>query len=100
VQFCLKARAAGHQVVFVPEAQAWHKVGVSARKMHLTYTNLPAYFHLIRECLPRYVFAYQVALLPILCSRWALLYLLRSRDPKALRSFAAQVFRTRSKNTG
>ncbi len=87
IQFCLKASAAGYGILFAPSARAWHKVGASARKLHINSTNPSAYYELIGECFPRHVYAYHLSLFPLLLCKWALLYALRSRDRAALRRF-------------
>ena len=87
IQFCLKASAAGYGILFAPSARAWHKVGASARKLHINCTNPSAYYELIRECFPRHVYVYHLSLFPLLLCKWALLYVLHSRDRQSLRRF-------------
>ena len=87
IQFCLRASAAGYGVLFAPSARAWHKVGASASKLHINSTNPSAYYELVRECFPRHVYVYHLSLFPLLLCKWALLYVLRSRDREALRRF-------------
>ncbi|MBN1855932.1 MAG: glycosyltransferase family 2 protein [Dehalococcoidia bacterium] len=87
IEFCLKATATGHMVTYAPRARAWHEVGASARKLSITYTDPGAYFYLIRQTFPRYVYMYHLALFPLLLARWTVLYIARSRDRNALRRF-------------
>ena len=87
IEFCLKASAAGYGILFAPSARIWHKVGASAKKLHITCTNPSAYYELIRECFPRHVYVYHLSLFPLLLCKWAFLYLLRSRDHEALHRF-------------
>ncbi len=88
MEFCRRATSAGLKVVFAPGARSWHKVGVSARKAHITYTNPAAYYEFIRGSFPRHVYVWQRCLFPLLLLKWGLLYLARSRDLKALVGFA------------
>ena len=87
VEYCLKARMHGFKIVYVPTARAWHKVGASAKKFHITYADPSAYYYLIRQCFPLYVYIYHLLLSPVLLCRWALLYLIRHRDRHTLRRF-------------
>lgn len=87
IEFCLKATTAGHVVMYAPHARAWHEVGASARKLNITYTDPGAYFYLIRQTFPAYIYIYHLALFPLLLARWTVLYVTRSRDPGALRRF-------------
>ncbi len=88
IEFCLKAAAAGHRIVYAPQARAWHKVGASARKLNITYADPAAYYYLIRQTFPTHVYLYHLSLFPLLLARWAVLYVTRSRDRGALRRFA------------
>lgn len=87
IEYCLKARKHGFKIVYVPTAKAWHKVGVSARKLHITYADPSSYYYLIKQSFPLYVYIYHLLLLPALLFRWALLYLIRHRDRHTLRRF-------------
>jgi len=91
MEFCRRATAAGYGILFAPRARSWHKVGVSAEKAHIKYTNPAAYYEFIRNCFPAHVYAFHICLLPSLLIKWGLLYLLRSRDSRALRDFARQL---------
>jgi len=93
VDFCLKIRRLGFKIFYVPTAKAWHKVGASARKAHVTYADPASYYYLIRQNFPLYVYVYHLLMLPALLSQWAVLYLLRHRDRKALRTFFADFAR-------
>ncbi len=87
IELCLKAGAAGHRIVYEPRAQAWHKVGASAKKVGITYADPAAYFYLIRQTFPSHVYVYHLALFPLLLVRWGLLYVATSRDRSQLRRF-------------
>lgn len=87
IEYCLKARRIGFKVFYVPTARAWHKVGVSAKKFHITYADPSAYYYLIKQCFPLYVYIYHLLLSPFLFFRWALLYLIKYRDRHTLRRF-------------
>lgn len=87
IEYCLKARKHGFKIVYVPTAKAWHKVGVSARKLHITYADPSSYYYLIKQSFPLYVYIYHLLLLPALLLRWALLYIIRHRDRHTLRRF-------------
>jgi len=87
IEYCLKARRHGFRVVYVPSAVAWHKVGTSRKKAHVSLADPAAYYHLVRNNFPPQVYVYQLLLMPALLSRWALLYLLRYRDAGMLRRF-------------
>jgi len=91
MEFCRKASSAGRGILFAPRAHSWHKVGISAEKAHITYTNPAAYYEFIRTCFPAYVYAWQLCLLPLLLVRWGIMYLVHSRDPQALKGFAMQL---------
>lgn len=91
MELCRKASAAGYGILFAPRARSWHKVGVSAVKAHISYTNPAAYYWFIRTCFPPHVYAWQLCLFPFLLAKWAVLYLAKSRDPRALQSFARQI---------
>jgi len=99
MEFCRRATSAGLEVVFAPRARSWHKVGVSARKAHITYTNPAAYYEFIRGGFPRHVYVWQRCLFPLLLLKWGLLYLIRSRDPKALTGFVRSFGRCPDKTT-
>ncbi len=88
IEFCLKASAAGHRVIYEPRARAWHAVGASARKVSITYTDPGAYYYLIRQTFPTHVYMYHLGLFPLLLGRWAVLFLVRIRNAGALRRFA------------
>jgi GT2 family glycosyltransferase len=87
VEYCLKARRHGFRVVYVPSAVAWHEVGVSRMKAHVSLADPSAYYYLVRNNFPLPVYVYQLLLMPALLSRWALLYLLKYRDAGMLRRF-------------
>lgn len=93
IEFCLKARKHGFKVVYVPTAEAWHKVGASTKKAHITFADPSAYYYLIRNCFPLRVYVYHLLLMPALMSRWALLYLIRYRDIYTLRRFLSDFAR-------
>ena len=93
VELCLKAAAAGHRILYAPRARAWHKVGASARKVGISYADPAAYYYLIQQTFPAHVYAYHLALFPLLLSRWAVLFLLRSRDRSQLRRFVLDIKR-------
>ncbi len=87
IEFCLKASAAGHRILYVPRARAWHEVGASARKMHISYADPGAYYYLIRQTFPTRVYLYHLALFPFLIARWGILFAVRSRNAGQLRRF-------------
>ena len=87
IEYCLKARWYGFKIVYVPTAKAWHKVGATAKKVHITYADPSSYYYLIKQSFPLYVYIYHLLLLPALLFRWALLYLIRHRDRHTLRRF-------------
>jgi len=87
IEYCLKARHHGFRVVYVPSAVAWHRVGASRRKAHLSLADPSAYYHLIRGNFPLPVYVYQLLLMPALLSRWGFLYLLKYRDAGMLLRF-------------
>lgn len=89
VEYCLRARKHGFKVIYVPTAKLWHKVGVSAKKAHITYADPSSYYHLIKQYFPLYVYVYHLSLLPALLFRWAVLYLVKHRDRHALRRFVS-----------
>jgi len=93
VEYCLKARKRGYRVMYVPAAKAWHKVGASTKKLHITFADPSAYFYLIRQCFPLPVYIYHLALMPLLMSRWALLYMIKYRDVNVLRRFLSDFAR-------
>jgi len=93
IELCLKAAAAGHRILYAPRARAWHKVGASARKVGISYADPAAYYYLIQQTFPAHVYAYHLALFPLLLSRWAVLFLLRSRDRSQLRRFVLDIKR-------
>ncbi len=103
IEFCLKARAAGHRILYVPRARAWHEVGASVRKMHLSYADPGAYYYLIRRTFPTHAYVYHLALFPLLLARWGILFVARSRDAGQLRRFAGDLWGFvigRRRNTG
>ncbi|MCJ7523308.1 MAG: glycosyltransferase family 2 protein [Dehalococcoidia bacterium] len=87
IEFCLKARKRGYKIVFVPTAKAWHKVGVSREKANITFADPSAYYYLIRTCFPLPVYVYHLLIMPVLMSRWAVLYLIRYRNIGPLKRF-------------
>ncbi len=91
IEFCLKATAAGHRVVYAPRARAWHAVGASARKLSITYADPGAYYYLIRRVFPTHVYLYHLALFPLLLARWGILFAIRIRNAGALRRFAGDL---------
>ena len=93
VDYCLRAKKQGYQIVYVPSATVWHKVGVSARKAHITYADPTAYYHFVRQCFPLPVYLYQLLLFPALLSRWAILFLKENRDRHALWTFLGDFIR-------
>ena len=93
VELCLKASAAGHRIVYAPQAKAWHKVGASARKVGVSYADPAAYYYLIRHTFPTHVYLYHLALFPLLIARWGILFLARSRDRAQLRRFITDMKR-------
>lgn len=93
VEFCVKARRHGFKIVYVPAAKAWHKVGASAKKAHITYADPSSYYYFIKHNFPLYVYIYHLLLLPALLSWWALLYLIKHRDIHTLRRFLSDFAR-------
>lgn len=93
IELCLAASAAGYKIVYAPRARAWHKVGASARKVGISYADPNAYFYLIRRSFPSYVYAYHIALFPLLLARWGVLFLFKSRDTAQLGRFASDMKR-------
>ncbi len=93
IEYCLKARRHGFKIVYVPTAKAWHKVGATVKKAHITYADPSSYYYLIRQCFPLYIYIYHLLLLPALLFRWALLYLIRHRDIHTLRRFLSDFAR-------
>jgi len=87
IEYCLEARKQGFRIVYVPSAKAWHKVGASAKKVHLTYVGPSTYYYFIKQNFPLFVYIYHLLLLPAFLSRWAVLYLIRYRDRHTLRRF-------------
>jgi len=93
VDYCLRAKKQGYKIVYVPSATVWHKVGVSARKAHITYADPTAYYHFVRKCFPLPVYVYQLLLFPALLFRWAILFLKENRDRHALWTFLGDFIR-------
>lgn len=91
IDYCLRVRRHGFTIVYVPTAKVWHKVGVSAKKAHITYADPSSYYYVIKQSFPLYVYIYHLLLLPALLSRWAVLYLARHRDRQALRRFLSDL---------
>ena len=87
IDYCLKVRKRGYKVVYVPGARAWHKVGASAKKAHISYANPSNDYYLIKQNFPSYVYVYHLLLLPLILCRWALLFLVKHRNRHTLRRF-------------
>jgi len=87
VDYCLRAKKRGYKTMYVPSATVWHKVGVSARKAHITYADPAAYYHFVKQCFPLPVYLYQLLIFPALLSRWAILFLKENRDRHTLWMF-------------
>ena len=85
--YSLRVRRHGFRIVYVPAAKVWHKVGASVKKVHLTYADPASYYHFIKQNFPFYIYLYHLLLLPVLMSRWALLFLVKYRDRNMLRRF-------------
>ncbi len=87
VEYCLKARKHGFNVVYVPTAKAWHKVGASVKKTDIIFPGPSSYYYLLKHSFPSYVYIYHLLLLPALLSRWALIYLTQHRDRQTIKRF-------------
>jgi len=87
VEYCLKARRHGFEVVYVPTAHVWHKVGRarphptsmtqgsaegqitgSQRKSAKIFSDLPPYYHLIKRNFSAPFYVYHLLLLPLLAA--------------------------------
>lgn len=91
IDYCLKVRRHGFKIVYVPTAKAWHKVGASAKEVHMTTANLSAYCYLIKQDFLLFLYIYSLLMLPALLFRWGLLYLIRVRDRRKLRRFLSDL---------
>ena len=94
VDYCLRARRQGFEIVYVPTARVWHKVGVSREKLEAAgrrdgpgFVNLYSYYRLIRRNFPSHVYAYHLLLLPVILLQWGASYLVRRRDRATLVAF-------------
>ncbi len=52
--YSLRVRRHGFRIVYVPAAKVWHKVGASAKKVHMTYADPASYYHFIKQNFPFY----------------------------------------------
>lgn len=93
IDYCFRARRLGYKVIYVPTAKAWHKVGASAAKLHITHASPSCHYHFVRQYFPLPVYLYQVLLFPVRLLRWGALYLLKSRDRRALVRFLSDCAR-------
>ena len=100
IEFCLNARRHSYRIIYVPNSRAWHKVGASAKKAHITYADPSSYYYLIRHSFPLYIYIYHLLLLPVLIFRWGVLFIVKSRDIKALCRFFSDFNRFLFKKRG
>ena len=87
IEYCLKARRHGFKIVYVPASRAWHKVAASLKRVQITHPNPSAYYYLIKQSFPLYVYVYHLLLLPAILLRWTFLYVIRGKDRPSLRKF-------------
>jgi len=96
-EYCLKVREHGFKIVYVPAAKVWHKVGVSIRKANKSYADPSLYYRFIKRNFSRFIYIYQLLILPFVISYWGVLYLIRHRDKRRmmifLRNFANFILR-------
>ena len=88
-EICHQLRRMGYETQYAPAARAWHGVNTSSRKLWIFYVNPPAHYYHIANCFPWYAAAYQFMLMPVTFMRWAVLFALRIRNPRALWRSAA-----------
>ena len=69
VEYCLQAHKRGFNVVYVPTARVWHKVGKSRKSHGPRFADLPPYYRFVRRNFSMPIYIYQLSLSPILSLR-------------------------------
>jgi GT2 family glycosyltransferase len=84
VEYCMKARKQDAKVIYVPEAKIWHKKEMSRSKTGYNIFNyLPSYLMFVKENFSKFVFLYNILLIPALLLAGRLLDLKRTFQAKA-----------------
>jgi len=94
VEYCIKARKNGFNIVYVPAARVWHKIGMTRDKLGVPkgkdepdFVSLYPYYRFIRRNFSSLVYVYHLLLLPTTLFQWGLSYIVRRRDKDTLFRF-------------
>ena len=93
VEYCLRTKKHQFDILYVPTAKAWHKVGVSMRKAGRSYADPGLYYYFLKRNFSLPIYIYHLLLLPILIAQWGLLYLAGQRDRRRLYIFIRNLSR-------